>query len=297
MKSDKKIYIFTTTFVISFLTLISANAKVLGTVKKSQLQEVSNSQIEAQIEKSLLQNRDSSYEKKKNSLAIDADKSHKIVDKKKSADKPIVEILVSETKNQKHIDTRTKEKMAYNATLMNQYEAAIELYKQVIEAEPDNYYASFSLATLYQKLGQFSSAKSIYYQLLKDNPDQKDEIINNILTLMIEESPQDSAYVLSRLASENPSTDYILAKAAFAYNKIRKYDRAISYMKQAIDVKPENINYKYNLAIMLDESEQYQKAIDAYYEVLNNYEDSSNLNADISLDQIKERITFIRQKI
>lgn len=291
----QKIFITVVTTLISLIPLAGANSKVLGVVKKSQLAEVSNAQVEAQIEKSLLQNNnESSNKRKKTGLSMDADKSHKVNDPKKQINKPIVEMVASEIKNPKSADTRTKEKMAYNAAIMNQYEAAIELYKQVIQAEPDNYYANFSLATLYQKLGQFSQAKSIYYQLLKDNPDQKDEIINNILALMIEESPQESVYVLSRLAAENPNTDYILAKASFAYNKMGNYEKAIYYMKQAIELKPDNVTYKYNLAVIFDESEQYQRAIDAYGEVLSANSDSNN---DISPEQIKERISYIRQKI
>ena len=44
---------------------------------------------------------------------------------------------------------------------------AIELYKQVLKKDHNNEYSKFSLAVVYQQLGQLNKAKTIYRDLLK----------------------------------------------------------------------------------------------------------------------------------
>ncbi len=209
--------------------------------------------------------------------------------KKESA----VNIVVADPKSD-NFDIREKEKLAYNSVLIGQYEVAVELYKQVLNVEPDNAYVKFSLAVVYQKIGQFRQAKTFYYQLLKTSPDNENEIIGNLLAILIEESPRDAIYLLSRLTIQNPKSSNILAQAAIAYDKIKNYDQAISLLQKAITIDQENIGYKYNLAVIYDKTAQYEKALDLYSDVAKNYSDS---NSSVSLDQVQKRIQSIKNKI
>lgn len=230
----------------------------------------------------------------KSELNFDPDKSHKI---EQSQDAPLIDIIVNEQRTIINTDIRTKEKIAYNAANAKQYEAAIELFKQVVEAEPDNFYAAFSLATIYQKLGQFKQAKALYYKLLQTNPENKEAIIGNVLSLMIEESPQASLYVLSRLASQNPNSAYILARTASAYAKAKNYDQAINMMHRAINLDPTRIDYKYNLAVIYDEAQNYDKALSVYNEVMHNYAEGSFDASGIPIDKVRKRINTIKEKV
>lgn len=207
-----------------------------------------------------------------------------------------IEMKVNEVKKSININTRTKEKMAYNATLTGQYEVAIELYKQVIAAEPDNNYALFSLATIYQKVGQLRQAKALYYRLLQNNPDNKDEIISNILSTLSEESPRDALYLLTRLAAAHPESPYILVQTALAYSSVKNYEKAADLLRQAIELDPERLDYKYNLAITYDKAGNYEKAFAAYQEVTRNYNDSKFASA-IPLQAVKLRLETIKDRI
>ncbi len=204
-----------------------------------------------------------------------------------------IDIVIVDSKAE-NFDLRQKEKLAYNAVLIGQYEVALELYKQVIAAEPNNYYSRFSLAVVYQKLGQINQAKKIYRDLLKIDSTNEEEVIGNLLAILIEESPKDSLYLLSRLTTQNPKSAYVLAQASVAYEKMKNYDQAIKLLQKALEIDPENFVYKYNLAVIYDKTSNTQEALNLYQEVAKNYSSQDQL---ISIDQIEKRIQSIKNKI
>lgn len=187
---------------------------------------------------------------------------------------------------------REKEKTAYNASLIEQYEVAIKLYKDVLVSEPNNAYAKFSLAVLYQKIGQLSQAKTLYQDLLKNDPANKEDIIGNLLAILIDESPKDAIYLLSHLATQNPESSYIAAQSALAYDKVQNYEQAVNMLKKAISLQPERVDYKYNLAVTYDKMGDYLKALEAYSDVIKTYDSSSHQLT--SIDQIKKRVESIK---
>jgi tetratricopeptide (TPR) repeat protein len=204
-----------------------------------------------------------------------------------------IDIIISDSKAI-NLDVREQEKLAYNAYEVDQYEVAIQLYKQVINAEPDNYNAKFALAITYQQMGQLTQAKNIYHDLLKSDFDKKDEIISNLLTILIEESPRDAVYVLTRLLKQNPQSPIILAQSAIAYEKLKDYEKAVTALQTAVSLDQGNIIYKYNLAVIYDKISQYEKALDLYSAVMKNNSEESR---EIPMDQVKKRIEFIKARI
>lgn len=192
-------------------------------------------------------------------------------------------------------DTRKKEKLAYNASIIGQYEVAVELYKQVLAKEPKNTYSKFALAVIYQKIGQSRQAKTLYYQLLKSDVSNKEEVIGNLLAILVEESPKDAVYLLSRLTAQNPESAYIMAQAALAYDKIKNYDQAIYMLKKAISFDNKRLDYKYNLAIIYDKTLDYKNALESYADVVKHYNTGTEGRV-VPLEQVRQRISFIKNK-
>lgn len=279
---------------LNFLSLL-LTVILLTTITKPAFSEsyVDNADVVKEIEKTLLFDKSARQEInfykpkeviKKNNLTISHDKK----DDDYGSD---IDIVVVDPKATS-VDVRGKEKLAYESSLVGQYEVAVELYKQVLLSEPENSYAKFSLAVVYQKLGQNRQAKTAYYQLLKSDLENKEEIIGNLLAILVDESPKDAIYLLSRLTAENPDSSYILAQAALAYDKAKNYDQAINLLKRAIAYDPKRIDYKYNLAVIYDKTSDYDKALPLYYEVMKN----DGNDQSIPFDQIKKRIEFIQNK-
>lgn len=291
--------------VVKFLAKNFALFLLLTALQTSPIQSfaedyISTTDIIKEIEKTLLFDQDSrvkidSYQrnnsKKTSDYTINAGTSAGLNGDDKSASSVDIVIVDPKTNN---FDIREKEKLAYNAALIGQYEVSIELYKKILESEPNNLYAKFSLAVVYQKVDQYRQAKTLYYQLLKANPTNEEEIIGNLLAILVSESPRDAIYLLSRLAVENPKSGYILAQSAIAYDKIKNYDQAISLMQKAIIIDPSNIGYKYNLAVIYDKTGDYEKALELYTNVAKNYSDG---NQSVPIDQVQKRIESLRNKL
>ncbi len=266
---------------------------------KSALAEnyVATSDVVKEIEKTLLFDKGARQElnvykpketRKKNNLVI----NHGGDSKDKDYSNSDIQIIVADPKVSSS-DVREKEKLAYNAALIGQYEVSIELYKQVIKSEPENLYAKFSLGVVYQKLGQNRQAKTVYYELLKSDAENKEEIVGNLLAILVDESPKDAIYLLSRLTAENPKSSYILAQAAIAYDKEKNYSQAIDLLKRAVTCDPNRLDYKYNLAVIYDKTADYDNAFSLYLEVIKK---SNGSDQSIPLDQIRKRVEFIRNK-
>jgi tetratricopeptide (TPR) repeat protein len=213
-------------------------------------------------------------------------------DEKKYTPEEMNIVLVDKVKIDK--DVREKEKLAYNSVLVGQYEIAIQMYKEILQKEPQNLYAKYSLGVVYQRLAQNKQAKNIYYDLLKGDAENKDEIINNIIAILIEETPREAIYMLNRLTIQNPQKHYLFASMALAYEKISDYNSAIKNYTKALELDYNNMDYCYNLGVLYDENKEYEKALEMYSVVVKNNDSS---NREIALDSVKRRIEKIKQMI
>ena len=213
-------------------------------------------------------------------------------DEKKYTPEEMSIVLVDKVKIDK--DVREKEKLAYNSVLVGQYEIAIQIYKEILQKEPQNLYAKYSLGVVYQRLAQNKQAKNIYYDLLKGDAENKDEIISNIIAILIEESPREAIYMLNRLTIQNPEKHYLFASMALAYEKISDYNSAIKNYTKALELDYNNMDYCYNLGVLFDENKEYEKALEMYTMVVKNNDSS---NREIALDSVKRRIEKIKQMI
>ncbi len=254
---------------------------------------VSTAQAVDQIQKTLLFSNKEAAQKKSTERrsALTIDRSDR------ASSKPSIDILVTDPKKNNQSDE--KQKLAYNAASAGQYEVAVELYKQILKSDPKNNYAKFALASCYHMLGQYKQAKTLYYQLLKyDWQEQtRNELVGNLISVIVEESPNDAVYLLAKLSNENPESAYILAGAAMAYDKINKSDQAVLLLKRAININPKEVKYKFNLAIIYDKVGDYQNASNYYQDVVKNYISSEDLDNSIPIVQVKQRIEFIKNQL
>jgi len=263
--------------------------------------DIGNSDLTREIEKSLLFDKSDNekfdvYNNEYGSNLVDKPTLGEIQEKdeeeKKYTPEEMSIVMVDKVKIDK--DLREKEKLAYNSVLIGQYEIAIEIYKEILQKEPKNLYAKYSLAVVYQRLNQFKQAKNIYYELLKGDAENKDEVINNIIAILIEESPREAIYMLTRLTIQNPERHYLFASIALAYEKISDYNSAIKNYTKALELDYGNMNYCYNLGVLYDQNKEYEKALEMYSNVVKNNDTS---NRDIALDSVRRRIEKIKQMI
>lgn len=280
----KQLYILGCCIILSAFITANAHSK-----------NVSNGILLDSIEKSLLFSKDQVQEAdfyRKKSLRqseITVDRSQSDPGNTDNQSRSAVEVLVVDSDGMKD---SMQENVAYNAMLIGQYEVAIAIYKDLIEKRPNNDYAKFSLAVAYQMLNQNSQAKDIYHELLESVPDNKEQIVSNLLSILVSESPKEAIYFLTRLATQNPSSSYIMAQLSLAYEKVRDYEQSVNFLKKAINLDHENLEYIYNLAVIYDKMNERSQAIRGYTQVVRNY--NNDYAKSISLPSVENRLKTLK---
>lgn len=179
---------------------------------------------------------------------------------------------------------------AYEALLNGETEVAVEIYKGILYENPRSADALFGLASTYHRLGMRDEARYYYGELFKVAPKHR-EGINNFLALVAEEAPQEALIRLEALEHANPDFSPIPAQIALIHLQAGNLEAAKSAMLRATRLSPENVIYRYNLAIIFDESGNKAEARALYRELINAAQKGQAL--PISIEDIQERLTFI----
>ena len=164
------------------------------------------------------------------------------------------------------LDANYELNRAYTALMGGDTSQAIAIYKDILSTDAKNEDALFGLAATHHRQGQLDKARPLYGALLKLNPNHR-EGLNNFLALVSDESPQDALPELERLEERNPDFSPIPAQTAIVLDTLGYKDLAREKMLRAIELAPDNLAYKYNLAVMLDRQGRYSDA-GALYKLL-----------------------------
>ncbi len=120
------------------------------------------------------------------------------------------------------------------AVLARDFTLAENLFKSLLEKEPENIELLGELGTLYQKTGCDEKALSIYQQIL-DIDDKNLEAMNNLGSI---------------------------------YRKLKRYRESVSILEQGIIIDEHNIQLFYNLGFTYKEMEKYPGAIHCFEMVI-----------------------------
>ncbi len=180
--------------------------------------------------------------------------------------------------------------LAYEAMENGQTDLAMDYYDQILMSNPANQDALLGSATLYHRNGDKQKARALYRQILSQSPRNTD-VLNNYLVLVSEESPVEALSELQDLENKNPHYAVLPAQIAALQARQGNMPAAIQKMMRAISLNPDDLLYKYNLAVMLDHAGQRDEAINAYSTVKRAIEKGQKLPLDDT--NIQERLTFL----
>lgn len=188
------------------------------------------------------------------------------------------------------LDTNYELNRAYSALMGGDTASAIETYKNVLSTEPENEDALFGLASIYHRAGDLDKARPYYGQLLKINPNHR-EGLNNFMALISDEAPQEALAELERLEQRNPDFSPIPAQQALLLRKLGFGEQARDKMLRAIELAPENLTYRYNLAVMLDKEGDYTNAAALYRMLIDASLKGEKVPA--TAESLQKRLNFI----
>ncbi len=72
------------------------------------------------------------------------------------------------------------------------------------------------------------------------------------------------------------------------YNKLKEYDKGISYITKALEIDPDNELYNLNIAILYQNNHDYLKAIEHYEKVMEISPD--NQTVERALKKLKKKL-------
>jgi len=153
--------------------------------------------------------------------------------------------------------------LAKDAIEVGQYESAIPYYKELVKKNPQNKKLRFGLATSYHKAKQYDNARKAYLETIKMDKNYW-PAVNNYIILISEEKPQNAEEELENLWIKNPKFAGIPAQLGNIYYKKKNYSKASEYYIEAVKLDNDNINYLYNLAIVLENNNDKKSAAQVY---------------------------------
>ncbi len=198
------------------------------------------------------------------------------------------EVKVSD--NPPEFDEHGSLKKANLALEVDQFEAAIVLYEEILNKKPSSRDAKFGLATAYQKIGRKNRAKELYRELLAKSP-KYEPALNNLLALAANEAPERALEEFARIQQKNPDFAGVYAQKAKIYRADLQLDYAIENLRKALAIAPDNNVYRYDLAILEDENGNYGSAVSLYGELVDAVNSGQAIPADKEL--ISERMNYI----
>ena len=179
-------------------------------------------------------------------------------------------------------------KIAYKAYKNHEYEIAIKYYKNILKIDPKDNLSKLSLATSYHALKQYRQAKPIYVELMRIYPDNEN-IVSNLISIIINESPYEAVYIVPTISEKYENSASIQAQTSMSFAKVKNYKEAIKYIKKALYLDKDNIEYLYNMGVLYDMNGEYGKALKIYKDVIANI----NGNSTIKKDKLLERIQVL----
>lgn len=209
---------------------------------------------------------------------------------------PVVDVRAHEEMGLKievrkpNLNVQTYLELAYKNLMDGKTEIAAGYYREVLNVEPKNELALFGLATTYHKMGHTDEARDVYGQVLELNPTHR-EALNNFMALISEQTPEAAIAELEKLEQENPYFSPVTAQLGMTYKKVGKPREAVEKLLKALELSPDNISYKYNLAVTLDQMGERQQAADMYFELLEDYKTGVTIPGDIQA--IRNRAIFL----
>jgi protein O-GlcNAc transferase len=145
---------------------------------------------------------------------------------------------------------------------------AENIYKEILIAEPNNFYALHYLGILNYQLKNYEFAIDYIKKALQINPTVADAYYN--LGNIYKDCGQlDEAIINFQKSLElNPNNSDAYNNEGIIYKYDKKLDEAMSCFQKAIQLNPNNAIAHYNLGVIFQERKQFDNAVSCFQKVL-----------------------------
>lgn len=179
----------------------------------------------------------------------------------------------------------------YAALVSGDYDMALGLYSRALSQEPNSIMATLGNAAALHKLGRLDEARAAYDKVLKLDPNNR-EALTNLVAILGERAPAEALTKLQELEREYPGFSPVKAQIGLLYARNDSLEQALDYLRRAVNMTPEAVLYRYNLALVLDRLGRRDQAVAAYQQVMD--VSGGRLPPGVSSAEIERRLRFLR---
>ena len=162
---------------------------------------------------------------------------------------------------------------AYAALGKGDYAQAKQRYERVVQAEPFNLDAHLGLAAAAARSGENSLAARHYRRALEIDP-RNGAALSGMLAISSGVNSQALEIELRTLIDKDPGSAALQFSLGNVYAADRRWNEAQQAYFEAYRLESENADYRYNLAVALDQMKQSKLALDYYQKALAEYSKS-----------------------
>ncbi|MDD8019615.1 MAG: tetratricopeptide repeat protein [Acidobacteriota bacterium] len=177
------------------------------------------------------------------------------------------------------------------AYLLNEPAIASRYFEKYLKLKPDNIEVYLCLGRSYYQLGDYANSYNIFSRAIQLKPDEPEALYGLGLNLLQQKNFKQAAELMEKAIANGLETKEVLFDLALAYEELKAYDlaasnylkylqngaerawpgwfrlaqtyqknnellKAIEAYREALKLKPEDINSNYNLALMLAASRE-----------------------------------------
>ena len=162
---------------------------------------------------------------------------------------------------------------AYAALGKGDYAQAKQRYERVVQAEPFNLDAHLGLAAAAARSGENSLAARHYRRALEIDP-RSGAALSGMLAISSCVNSQALEIELRTLIDKDPGSAALQFSLGNVYATDRRWSEAQQAYFEAYRLESENADYRFNLAVALDQMKQSKLALDYYQKALSQYSKS-----------------------
>lgn len=219
----------------------------------------------------------------------------KIKPRKKSLPKPHPSAFGGKAKmvgaEQRDVQSERLYQKARQYHRQNRIDQAVALYREVIKIDPDHYKARFNLAAAYLQTGSYTHAYPIVADLYLNEPHNLPVMLNLAIAHIGCRRYSQALGLLDKAAHLPAAPLFEIAfHKAVAYSHLNQAETALIWYKRAEAIRPDDPRLLFNLAVISDQQQNYDAAVDYYHRHI---EHSPDIDA-VKEKQIRRRIRTLQ---
>ena len=182
---------------------------------------------------------------------------------------------------------------AKRALSLGRYSSALQMFEGLYKKNKRDRQVLMGMAVAQQRSGFTESAIRTYEELLEIEPDNI-EANTNMLGLIKVQYPSIAYRRLVDLWENNPRNAGLAAQIGLTSAELGNNDDALHYLGIAASLEPNNANYLYNMAVIVDRSGASKDAIQ-YYEKALQIDAMYGGSRTVPRDSIYDRLSKLRR--